>query len=148
MVNINRGHSQSLMDRCVPLYEYAWSVDSIRSLRKTESLEAAIDKTLARMPKDFQIKPFLDEHKAEVKNMLLTEYNEAETMEMFKRDYLAQGKEEGRIEGRNEGIIVGTENERLSNIRSIMASLKVSAQKAMTLLGIPDAEQGRYLGKI
>ena len=138
----------SLMERCVPLYEYAWSVDSIRSLRKTESLEAAIDKTLARMPKDFQIKPFLDEHKAEVKNMLLTEYNEAETMEMF----LAQGREEDRKEGiivgRNEGIIVGTESERLSNIRSIMASLKVPAQKAMTLLGIPDAEQERYLGKI
>ena len=36
-------------------------------------------------------------HRAEVKGMLLTEYNEAETMELF--------KEEGRAEGRAEGIL-------------------------------------------
>ena len=44
---------------------------------------------------DFLIKTFLETHKAEVKGMLLTEYNEAETMEMF--------REEGRKEGRGEG---------------------------------------------
>ena len=136
MVNINKGHSQSLMERCPPLSEYAWSVDSVRALRKTESLEAAIDKTLAQMPKDFQIKPFLDEHKAEVKNMLLTEYNEAETMELFKRDYLAEGMEKG------------IERERLSNIRSIMGALKVSPRDAMNILNIPPSEYGKYLSRI
>ena len=44
---------------------------------------------------DFLIKTFLETHKAEVKGMLLTEYNEAETMEMF--------REEGRKKGRGEG---------------------------------------------
>ena len=38
------------------------------------------------MPDSFLIKPFLEQHRAEVKNMLLTEYNEAETLEMFKSD--------------------------------------------------------------
>ena len=37
------------------------------------------------------IKPFLEAHRAEVKGMLLEEYNETEVMELF--------KEEGRIEG-------------------------------------------------
>ena len=105
-------------------------------MQKTESLEAAIDKTLAQMPKDFQIKPFLDEHKAEVKNMLLTEYNEAETMELFKRDYLAEGMEKG------------IERERLSNIRSIMGALKVSPRDAMNILNIPPSEYGKYLSQI
>ena len=36
------------------------------------------------MPDSFLIKPFLEQHRAEMKNMLLTEYNEAETLEMFK----------------------------------------------------------------
>ena len=38
------------------------------------------------MPDDFVIKPFLVAHRAEVKGMLLTEYNEAEAMEKFERD--------------------------------------------------------------
>ena len=38
------------------------------------------------MPDDFVIKTFLVAHRAEVKGMLLTEYNEAEAMEKFERD--------------------------------------------------------------
>ena len=136
MININRGHNQELMESCRPLDEYAWSVDSVRMYRKTDNLETAIDKTLDQMPQSFLIKPFLEEHRAEVKNMLLTEYNEAETMELFKRDYLAEGRAEGQ------------EAERISSIRNLMKSLKVSAQQAMMLLGIPEAEQPNYLNRI
>lgn len=49
------------------------------------------------MPKDYILKHFLEVHKAEVRGMMLTEYNEAETMNMF--------REEGRQEGRQEGIL-------------------------------------------
>ena len=40
--------------------------------------------------------------------MLLTEYNEIETMELFKEE----GREEGRIEGRQEGRIEGRQEGR------------------------------------
>lgn len=53
------------------------------------------------MPTDFVIKGFLDQHKAEVVGMLLTEYNEAEAMELFREE----GREEGRAEGRAEGAV-------------------------------------------
>ena len=39
--------------------------------------------------------PFLDAHKAEVKGMLLTEYNEAEAMRLFELDGERRGREEG-----------------------------------------------------
>ena len=80
MININSGHSHGLMDCCRPLSEYAWSVDSVRQYNKTDDLEAAIDRTLDAMPDSFLIKPFLEEHRAEVKSMLLTEYNEVENL--------------------------------------------------------------------
>ena len=132
MININKGHNQSLMERCPPLNEYAWSVDSVRQYKKTDNLETAIDRTLDSMPDSFQIKSFLEQHRAEVKNMLLTEYNEAETLEMFKRDYLAEGRAKGRAEGRAKGRAEGrakgraegAEAERLNSIRSIMDALK------------------------
>ena len=136
MVNINRGHSAALLEACRPLEEYAWIVDSIRALRPTAGLEAAIDQTIDRMPGDYIMKPFLGEHKAEVKNMLLTEYNEAETMELFKKEWLAEGRAEGRVEGQD--------GERVNSIRNLMDSLKLSARQAMELLKIPLAEQGKY----
>lgn len=37
--------------------------------------------------------------------MLLTEYNEAEVMELFKEDGRKEGKEEGREEGRDKLLI-------------------------------------------
>ena len=140
MLNINKGHNQSLMDSCPPLNEYAWSVESVRQFKKTDNLEAAIDRTLDSMPDSFLIKPFLEQHRAEVKNMLLTEYNEAETLEMFKRDYLAEGRAEGRAEGE--------EYERLTTIRKLMKSLKMTAQQAMALLEIPSSEQEKYLDRL
>ena len=140
MININKGRNQRLMANCPPLNEYAWSVDSVRQYRRTDNLEVAIDKTLDSMPDSFLIKPFLEEHRAEVKSMLLTEYNEAETLEMLKRDYLAEGRAEGRAEG--------TEAERLNSIRSIMDSLKISAREAMTLLKIPVTDQMKYFDRV
>ena len=43
------------------------------------------------MPGDFVTRPMLKAHKAEVKDMLLTEYDEAKAMELFRME----GQEEG-----------------------------------------------------
>ena len=40
--------------------------------------------------------------------MLLTEYNEAEQMELFRQDGVKEGRKEGRKEGQKEGKILGT----------------------------------------
>lgn len=56
-------------------------------------IENAVDNALNAMPEDFGIKKLLIANKAEVKQMCLTEYNEAETMEQFREE----GIEEGRV---------------------------------------------------
>lgn len=89
MLNVNFGRNQSLLDACKPLAEYAWLVNEVRKNNRTrdeEGLSSAIDHAISMMPDDFVIKPFLVAHRAEVKGMLLTEYNEAEAMEKFERD--------------------------------------------------------------
>ncbi len=68
--------------------------------------------------------------------MLLTEYNEAETLEMFKRDYLAEGRAEG------------TETERLNTIGERMRTLNMTVQRAMAALEIPSSEQEECLIRI
>ena len=98
MLNINYGKNKELMDACRPLAEYAWVVEQIRGNREAGmEIGEAVDKAINDMPLDYAIRMFLIGNRAEVKDMCITEYNEAETMKMF--------KEEGREEGRKEGNI-------------------------------------------
>jgi hypothetical protein len=100
MININYGHNTKLMKACRPLAEYAWFVEQIRGNRiNGMEIGEAVDKAINDMPADYQIRMFLMGNRAEVKDMCITEYNEAETMKMLREE----GREEGRKEGREEG---------------------------------------------
>lgn len=70
-----------------------------------EGMSSAIDKAISTMPDDYVIKPFLEAHRAEVKGMLLTEYNEAEQMELFKEDGWREGIIETLISLVKDGIL-------------------------------------------
>ena len=139
MINVNMGKSQRLLSACKPLAEYSWLVAEVRRnnhSKDEDGMSSAVDRAITDMPDDFLIKPFLVSHRAEVKGMLLTEYNEAEQMELF--------REEGRAEGRAEGV----ESERVNNIRSMMETLTMTAKQAMDVLKIPVSEQPKYLSML
>ena len=91
MLNINVGRNKALFDACKPLQEYSWIVDKVRTYSKQMPIETAIDKVLAEMSDGFQLKPLLLKHKAEVKGMILTEYNEEEVMNGFKEEAYMDG---------------------------------------------------------
>ena len=100
LININLGNNKELLESCRPLKEYSWFVDGVRNKKDQGklTLEEAVDRTIDEMPEDFQIREFLVGNRAEVKNMCLTEYNEAETMQLCKEEGRAEGREEGRAE--------------------------------------------------
>ena len=54
------------------------------------------------------------------------------------------GLRKGRQEGESIGLKKGQANERVSNIRALMAKLKLSAKEAMEMLDIPAEEQAQY----
>ena len=108
MININYGRNTGLLQSCQVLQEYSWFIDRIRSNQeKTEDLEEAVEMTINEMPDKSLIKPFILANKAEVKRMCITEYDEAQTMMMFKEEGLAQGRSEGLAQGRSEGLAQG-----------------------------------------
>ena len=80
--------------------------------------------------------------------MLLTEYNEAETMELFRQDGRKEGIKEGKKEGRKEGRKERMDETRVESIKNVMEGLKYTAQQAMDLLKIPAADQSKYLAKL
>ena len=51
-------------------------------------------------------------------------------------------------ETRNEGILKGREQAYIENIRSMMETLKLTAEHAMDALKIPVAEQAKYVAKL
>ena len=100
------------VDRCQyvkPLREYAWTVDTVRRHQEEKKdLDAAVDAAVDEMPDDFVIRDFILANRAEVKTMLLTEYNEEKVLE--------KERQEGRQEERRD--LTGLMNYLLSNGRS------------------------------
>ena len=131
MININHGRSEDILETCEPLREYAWLVEEIRANRRETDIEEAVDMAIANIPQSFVIKPFLEAHRAEVKGMLLTEYNEVEQMELFREE----GREEGRAEGREEGRAEGRFEEREAAVRNLIENTGWTAQEARKALG-------------
>ena len=121
MLNINAGKNKKLLNACKPLGEYSWLVKEVRKNNTTKDesgMSSAIDKAITAMPDDYLIKPFLVVHRAEVKGMLLTEYNEAEQMELFKED------------GRREGLAEGTMKTLTALVREGLLSIRDAANHA------------------
>ena len=103
MLNINYGKNKTLMEACKPLQEYAWIVDTVRSHQKEKmDLDAAVDVSVDEMPDNFVIREFIIANRAEVKTMLLTEYNEEKVMEKERQEGHREGRREGRREGQQE----------------------------------------------
>ena len=98
MLNINHGRNKSIMNKCKPLEEYSWLVEKIREYKR-DDLPDAVDKALNEMPDDYVIKPFIMEHRSEVRGIIDTEYNEAEIKEAF----MNEGHAKGLAEGLNKG---------------------------------------------
>jgi len=57
-------------------------------------------------------------------------------------------KQEAEKEGFERGIEQGKDQERLVLVRNVMKSLKVSAEKAMETLGIPESDYDKYLSRL
>ncbi len=117
---------------------------------------AAFEKAIDEMPEGFLIKRFIMSNRAEVKDMCLTEYNEAEAMELFReegreegrQEGREEGRQEGREEGRQEGREEGKENTIIQNLNSLMQNLKLTIEQAMDAISIPDNKRAYYRGLI
>ena len=93
ILNINYGQNQELMDACRKLYEYSYFVGKVREhLNKGLTLNAAIDSGIQECIRSDILKPFLLKHRGEVKQVILTEYNE----ELHAKTLIEEGRREER----------------------------------------------------
>ena len=106
MLNINFGRNQKLLDSCQIIREYAILIETIRRKQKScMDLEEAINRAVSECIENNVLAEFLLEQKSEVIDMLLTEYNEEETMEMLREEAREEAREEERLETKKDDIL-------------------------------------------
>ncbi len=92
-LNINYGHNKEIMEKCKVLGEYAVFVNKVKNYSESYSIEEAIDRAVDECIEEGILKKILIEHRAEVKDMLLTEYDEEKTLRLFQKEYEEEAAE-------------------------------------------------------
>ena len=93
MINLNEGKNDELLEHCRPLKEYMILVNEIRKNSETMEPEEAIDAAVTYCIEHNILREFLIKHRAEVKDMCITEFDEKK----FVDDIREEGFEEGRL---------------------------------------------------
>lgn len=123
LLNINYGHNKELMDKCKKLREYAVLVKRVReNLKNGLSKEIAVSNAVDSCIKEDILKDLLLKHKAEVTDMILSEYDEA----LHINNEKAISYEEGLRVNEERCRALEKENERL---KMELEALKNNAKK-------------------
>ncbi len=151
LYNICPRFQSPLLSVSKPLAEYSWFIEEIYRNRRTMDMTAAMNRAIREMPVEYEIKSFLVEHQSEVKSMLLTEYDEAETMAMFKEE----GRKEGLAAGADQKLIrlICRKLRKKKSPSEIAEALEEDAtdiQKICDTLSAfaPDYEEDRIIGAL
>ena len=122
LVNINYGCNKEIMNKCKKLMEYSQLIALIRKYydelvekyaklgihkSKKEIFAEAVSLAIEEAIRNNILKEILRNNKAEVTNMLLTEFDEKDYIEGVKEESERRGREEGRMEGRLEERLEG-----------------------------------------
>ena len=122
LININYGCNKEIMNKCQKLMEYSQLIALIRKYydelvekyaklgihkSKKEIFAEAVSLAIEEAIRNNILKEILRNNKAEVTNMLLTEFDEKDYIEGVKEESERRGREEGRMEGRLEERLEG-----------------------------------------
>ena len=106
MLNINYGHNLKILKKCKRLHDYSYfiaevnkNIDNGYSLRKAinDSIDICIEKDILR--------DILEKSRNEVREMLLTEYDEKKQRKMLYRDAKAEGEQIGTLVAKSQAVI-------------------------------------------
>ncbi|MBQ3644273.1 MAG: PD-(D/E)XK nuclease family transposase [Candidatus Riflebacteria bacterium] len=144
MININLGKNKELLLKCKILGEYSSFVDCVRKYsRINNDFTIAIDKAVNECIKKGILKDLLIKYSVEVKNMLLTEFDEEKDWAIIAKGFeeigyekgIEKGRKEGKEEGKKEGMKEG-----MKNIINIMLSNGTSKETILKQMNISNEE--------
>ena len=105
--------------RLCQIYEYAVFVAKIKRYRESMELKEAIDLAVRECIEENVLRDFLEQHRREVCDMCLTEFDEKKYEDVLREE----GREEGLAEGIEKGLAKGRSEER-KTLLEIVQKLK------------------------
>ena len=125
MVNINLKYNEELFEKCDILKQYSIFIGYVAEYNENmNTLEKAIDAAIERCIQENVLKDILMTQKQEVKNVVLTEFDQEKYDEMR--------REEGREEGIETGILL--------NLCTLVAKKRLTLKEALEECGLSKAE--------
>lgn len=104
VININLPEGHALLEQCRPLYEYSWFIQRVKDYISADlSRDDAITLAVKDCLREGIMVDFVQEHGAEVANMLFTQFNMEDALEA---NY-EEGVEDGIVIGKERGIVIG-----------------------------------------
>ena len=104
VININPSSGHRLLKECRPMYEYSWFIQQIKDyLADGWSRDDAITQAVQDCLENGIMTEFMREHGSEAVNMLYTQWNWDDAMEVEREEAYEDGVEAGRIEGKTLG---------------------------------------------
>lgn len=91
MVNLNDGKNEDLLNKCRPLKDYMTLINAIRKNSEIMEFEDAVDAAVNDCIEHDVLKTFLVKHRAEVKDVCITEYNEKTFIDGIRAESRAEG---------------------------------------------------------
>ena len=109
MININLPVNHKILRECMPLYEYSWFMQKIRTyLEKEKSRDEAVTLAIRDCIQEGIFADFVKKHGSEVENMLFTQFNMEDALAVRYEEGVEDGIERGRAEGRMVGVAEGS----------------------------------------
>ncbi len=101
VININLPVNHELLMQCRPLYEYSWFIQKIKEyLWVGFSRDEAITQTIKDCGKEGIMVDFVREHGSEAVNMIFTQFNMEDALEVRYEEGFEDGFENGEEKGR------------------------------------------------
>ena len=123
ILNINKGHNESIVKTSDTLHGYVLFIQKVRDYDAVGfDRTTAITKALKYCEKHEILQPFLTEHASEVSNMLYTEFD----IDIAKEVWQEEAHETGREEGIEQALSLLESGKSVDEIRQMLKKAKTS----------------------
>lgn len=106
MININLPVGHRILKECMPLYEYAWFIERVRTYKKEGmSRDRAIAMAIRDCIREGIFADFVRKYGSEVENMLFTQFNMDDALAVRYEEGVEDGIEQGIEQGEHRLLI-------------------------------------------
>lgn len=139
VININLPVNHPMLEQCRPLYEYSWFIQKIKEyIGSGNSRDEAIIHAMGDCRAEGIMVEFLNEHGTEAVNMLFTEFNMEDALDVRYEEGIAKGWETGRMT-----TLIGQARKKLKKDISVEETAELLEENVQIISRIYEALQ-RY----